>query len=462
MLDISRICYLLVPVVMPLVPLLGMFFIPQTQRRRRLITGGLLFTLIFSLLAAGLQGDCLLGTLDGLEISLLGTSTSATLSVTLAGLLALAGIFGFEVLDSQERRYYMAFLGIFSAVQATLCVGNLPLFLAGWLIAVLCGDVLVRRAPKGLSLYRIGTLVSGILLLAGAVLTGTNGLSLSFLPHETVAVPALPALLLILGFALHALVCQFVPVAAPTTVVLHVGLSSMSLFGVVQVILNLFGADTLMGSPVQTLLPPVFLMLALVAGAAALRCQTLIGRLRCLAMSQSGLVLFGLCTLQEDLFTGAFLLLVFGDLCITALLLCAAAFRYTQGKILVRDLEGIGRQMPLALFCFGCAAFGLVGLPPFVGSVSRFYMARGALVDLNWGMAAAVVLLILCGLAALALLRPLSRGFFPGEAYEPDTKLHYGPCVGLPIAVLTCILLVAGLLPLHLLHWVQSAGGLFG
>lgn len=460
MLHISRTFYLLVPVVMPLVPLLGLFFIPQTQRRRRLITGGLLFTLIFSLIATDLQGNFVMGTLGGMEWGLLGTPDSAILSVVLAGLLSLAGIFGFEVLEGQERRYYMAFLGMFAAVQALLCAGSLPQLLLCWLAAVLCCDVLVQRKPKRLVLYRIGTLVSGLLLLAGAVATCTSGLSLQFQLQESTTAPVLPALLLIVGFAVHALTCQAIPAEAPSTVVLYIGLSSLDLYGVMRILQMLFGTEALMGSPVQTILSPLFLAVALVAGVAALRCKTLISCLRCLAMSQSGLILFGLCGLTQDLFVGAFLLLVFGAVCMTSLLLCAAAFRYTQGKTLIRDLEGIGRQMPLALFCFGCAAFGLVGLPPFVGSVSRWYMTRGVLDSASWGMVAAIILLVLSGLAALVLLWPLSRGFFPGEDYEPDTKIHYGPCVGLPIAVLTAILLVAGLMPLHLLQWISTAGGL--
>ncbi len=118
--------------------------------------------------------------------------------------------------------------------------------------------------------------------------------------------------------------------------------------------------------------------------------------------------------------------------------------------------------MPLALFCFGCAAFGLVGLPPFAGSVSRLYLARGALASLDWGIWAVLILLFLAALAAIALLKPLYQGFFPGQKFESDTKMHYGVCVGLPIAILSAVLLLAGLMPVYLLQWVQTAASLFG
>ena len=117
--------------------------------------------------------------------------------------------------------------------------------------------------------------------------------------------------------------------------------------------------------------------------------------------------------------------------------------------------------MPLALFCFGCAAFGLVGLPPFVGSVSRWHLAIGAMSALPGGFVWVAALLVLAALAAAALLVPLSRGFFPGQDYEPDTKMHYGACVGVPIALLAGVLLWSGVFPEYLLRWVTAASAVF-
>lgn len=457
----ERIRYLLVPVIIPLIPLLGLFLIPQTQRRRRLITGGLLFTIVFAFLGMGLQGSVTAASVGWLEFSLQGTPLGGVFSLTMAVLLCLTGIFGFEVLDGKERNYYIAFLTVDIAVQAAACMGSLPLFLMVWLIGAVACDVLVQRNPKGLVFYRIGTAVSGVLLAAGTVLAASQHAALTFLPHTVKTGAAFPAALLVAGFALHTLTCQLTPAAAPTSVVLYVGMGSVGLFGVMQTIYYLFGISALKGSFLQSWLPPAFLLIAFAMGLLALFCQNLTQRLGCLAASQSSIILFGLCTLQKDLFTGAALLFVLGDICLTALLLCSSAFRYTQGKTLISQLEGIGRQMPLALFCFGCAAFGLVGLPPFAGSVSRWHLARGALSSLNWGILAVLVLLILAALTAFALLKPLHQGFFPGREYETDTKLHYGACVGFPIAFLAAVLLLMGLFPIHLLQMVQTAACLF-
>lgn len=458
----ERIRYLLVPVIIPLIPLLGLFFTPQTQRRRRFITGGLLFTIVFAFLGMGLQGSVKPASVGWLEFSLQSTPLGGVFSLSMAVLLCLTGIFGFEVLDGKERNYYIAFLTVCIAVQAVACMGSLPLFLAAWLAGAIACDALVKRNPKGLRFYHIGTAISGALLVVGTALAISQRTALTFLPHTVKTDIALPAALLVAGFALHTLVCQLTPAAAPTSVVLYVGMGSVGLFGVIQTIYYLFGISALEGTFLQSWLPPVFLLIAFAAGLLALRSQNLTQRLGCLAASQSGIILFGLCALQKELFIGAALLLVLGDICMTALLLCSSAFRYTQGKTLVSQLEGIGRQMPLALFCFGCAAFGLVGLPPFAGSVSRWHLACGALSGLDWGIFAVLALLLLAALTALSLLKPLNQGFFPGREYETDTKLHYGACVGVPIAILAAVLLFMGLFPIHLLQLVQTAACLFG
>lgn len=456
-----RIVYLLVPVLMPLVCLWGLYLFPQMQRRRRLIAGGLLFSVVFAVLATNLQGSYLFKSFGWLELSLQGTPFGAVFAITVAFLLTLAGIFGFEIIKHNESNYYIAFLVLFSALQAMACAGSLPLLLAGWLVAAYAADRLVRRTPEGLRFYRIGTLLSAILLLAGTALAVQAGATLSFLPHKAAVSPDLSVALLVLGFSLHAVVCQLTPSSVPTTIALHVGMGSAGLFGVIQVICYLFRPTALANSAFLHVMPMIWLALAVAAGITALTQQNLMRRLCWLGVSQSFVALFGICTMSTTLFTGAGLLIILGAFCLTALFLCGCAFQYAQGKALVSQMEGIGRQMPLALFCFGCAAFGLIGVPPFAGSTARWFLANGALQNLPWGFLAVILLLALTAISAFALLQPVSQGFFPGKDFEPDTKMHYGACIGVPILVLAGLLLLVGLFPTRILYWVQAAASLF-
>ena len=45
----------------------------------------------------------------------------------------------------------------------------------------------------------------------------------------------------------------------------------------------------------------------------------------------------------------------------------------------VDELKGIGKTMPKTMVAFTIASLGLVGIPPFIGFVSKWYLAQGTL-----------------------------------------------------------------------------------
>ena len=466
-----RIRFLLIPVLLTLVPFVGTYVFPQAQRRRRLITGGLLFALIFSLLATGLQGSFHFISLGWLQISLLGTPMGGLMGVFFAFLLALTAIFSFEVQDGDELRFSRGFLLLAAGVQLGTCVGSLPLFLLAWLLAALSADDLIlhQRGTKGRHAaavpvrFRPATLGFFALLAAGALLAGLAGVPLTFLPHETPAAGVLlPAALLLAGLIGHAFYCLSTAVQGPTAVALWVLLAGLDLFGVLQVVYRLFGIPALLHTVFETVLPVVFLVCAVAAAWLSLRQQELLRRLRQLALSQVCLVLFGLLSLQKQIFMGGCLLLLVSMVSTAALLLCAFTFSYTESRTQVQQLEGIGRQLALPLFCFGCASFVMVGLPPFAGSLALWNLAEGALAASPWGLVVAVPLIAVSAAVAAALLPLVRRGFFPGRDFEPDTRASFGFGVGFPLFIVTAALLLAGIFPQTLLRWVQIAADLFG
>lgn len=466
-----RIRFLLIPALLTLVPFVGTFVFPQPQRRRRLITGGLLFALIFSLLATGLQGSFHFLTLGWLQISLLGTPMGGLMAVFFAFLMALTAIFSFEVQSGDELRFSRGMLILAVGVQLGSCVGSLPLFLAAWLLAALAADDLVlhtrrdngRHVARQAVWFRPATLVFAGVLLAGAVLTRLAGVPLTFLSHETpTGNILLPAALLLAGLIGHAFYCQHTAAQAPASIALWVIMAGLDLFGVVQVVYRLFGIPALLHTVFETVLPVIFLIGAVVTAGLSVRRKVLSQRLQLLAYSQTCLVLFGLLALRRQIFMGGCLLLLFSMVSMTALLLCSTTFAYTEGRTCTDELVGIGRQLVLPLFCFGCAAFVMVGLPPFAGSLALWNLAEGALSASPWGLVVVIPLICVSAAAAAALLTILRRGFFPGQDYQPTTKASFGVGVGFPLFVLTAALLLAGIFPQKILRWVQIAADLFG
>jgi multicomponent Na+:H+ antiporter subunit D len=88
------------------------------------------------------------------------------------------------------------------------------------------------------------------------------------------------------------------------------------------------------------------------------------------------------------------------------LFFCAGNFAETLGVHKVSELRGIGRRMPWTTAAFTLAAFGMIGVPPMVGFISKWYLGLGALeVGQDW------VVLVLAGSSLLnaAYFLPIVR-----------------------------------------------------
>jgi multicomponent Na+:H+ antiporter subunit D len=125
----------------------------------------------------------------------------------------------------------------------------------------------------------------------------------------------------------------------------------------------------------------------------------------------------------------------------------------------VSQMNGVGRRMPGTMLAFSLAALGMIGLPPFAGFVSKWYLASGGLeADADW------VILLLLGsslLNAAYFLPILHRAWFaePGGA---ERGLPGRPRIGwmlvFPPLATASLVLVAGLManaPFSPLEWTR-------
>jgi multicomponent Na+:H+ antiporter subunit D len=102
------------------------------------------------------------------------------------------------------------------------------------------------------------------------------------------------------------------------------------------------------------------------------------------------------------------------------LFLAAGVFIYKLGKRNVSELRGIGKQLPITMWCFLIASLSLVGIPPMGGFVSKWYIALAAVGDgmRIYSILPPVILLISALLTAGYLLPVAIDAFFPGHEEE--------------------------------------------
>ena len=172
------------------------------------------------------------------------------------------------------------------------------------------------------------------------------------------------------------------------------------------------------------------------------------------------MVLFGIFSLNAAGFTGAMLQVLFHSLAKDVLFLTAGSLIFATGFTRVEQLRGIGRTMPVTLWCFAIAALSLIGIPPTGGFVSKWQLAMGALA--NGGtvdIIGVVVLMVSALLTAFYLLPIVAEAFFPGKDCKTCPGKEVGKSMLLPPMVFSALILLLGMLPGGISQWLTTLAG---
>lgn len=225
-------------------------------------------------------------------------------------------------------------------------------------------------------------------------------------------------------FPLHAWLPTAHPVApSPASAVLSGIIVKSGVLAVIRVVYYIVGADFLRGTWVQYTWTALALITIFMGSLLAFREPVLKKRLAYSTVSNLSYILFGLAALSPAGFTGALLHAAFHGVVKCGLFLTAGIFLFCYGKTKVGELAGIGREMPVVLWCYTLLSLALIGIPPTCGFVSKWYLALGALeADLGpWGYGGVIVLLVSALLTAGYLLPIVTKGFFPGVSGQGQT-----------------------------------------
>ncbi len=461
---------LLLPLLMPALTAL----IASRRADRKLLIPLMLLELLLVILCLFLPGDLYVPCLPGMPLLLHLDTVGKIFSVLFAVMFLLAGIFGFEYLHERLNSYYVFYLLTLSAMLGLCYAGNLLTFYMFYEAMTLLSFPLVlhegtEESRRAAMKYLGYSLFGAALALFGFFVTARSTGGAVFTPGGALTGPATPLLLaaalaMIVGFGgkagmmpLHDWLPTAHPVApAPASAVLSGVITKGGVLGILRTVFYLFGADALRGTYVQTTALILALATVFTGSMLAYKEKVLKKRLAYSTVSQVSYVVFGLLLLHPLGFTGAILQAVFHSVAKVCLFLCAGAFICKTSKTRVEQLYGIGRSMPLPLFCFAVTGLSLVGIPPFAGFVSKWYLALGSLAAFPaLGWIGAATLLVSALLTAGYLLSPVSKGFFPGEEFEYE-RISCGRCISLPLCVLAAAALLLGLFPAQLLSWLSG------
>ena len=134
---------------------------------------------------------------------------------------------------------------------------------------------------------------------------------------------------------------------------------------------------------------------------------------------------------------------------------------YSSVSQLSYGFPGLGRRLPATMVCFTLLSLSLVGIPPFGGFFSKWYLISAALADVPGalGFVIAGVLLFSALLTAGYLFPPVVRSFFPGRAFPGAARVAEPLTMVLPLAVMAAVCLLLGLFPNGILAVLRAVAG---
>jgi multicomponent Na+:H+ antiporter subunit D len=430
----------LVAVVLPFLGALALPLFDKRPNRREavtLITAAALLIVVASLLPRVLAGGRPeLGVVDvapGLAIAFQVEPLGMLFALIASGLWIVNSIYSIGYMRANEEPRQTSFYVYFAvAIGSTMGVAfakNLFTLFLFYEALTLSTYPLVthKRTAEAMRSGRIylGLLLgtSMVLLLPAIVATWALAGTLDFTPGGVLGGKASGAVIgVLLGLyafgigkaalmPLHFWLPAAMVAPTPVSALLHaVAVVKAGVFSILKVILYVFGLDALNASGANVWLIYVASTCIIGASLIALSKDNLKARLAYSTVSQLAYVVLGAAlATTTGIVAGAMQIAMHAAGKIT-LFFCAGAIYVATHKSEISDMNGVGRRMPITFTAFLLGSLSIIGLPPFGGVWSKWYLGLAAF---DAGHVFVIGVLIVSSLLNVAyLLSIVGRAFF--------------------------------------------------
>lgn len=398
----------LIIVCSSLVPGIIIFFLPENAIRARTVLnllGAVLKLVLVAFVYLGYRsGEVYVFTfqvtvdlhfmlrVDALALLFAGLSSVLWLVTTIYAIGYLEG-------SPNRRRFFGFFSMCVTASTGIALSGNLVTFFVFYEFLTLATYPLVvhrgtRKAVEAGRNYLFYTIGGGTVLFVGIVALTVLAGPVEFVQGAQLAnfIESHPLELklifwmMLAGLAVKAAIFPvhgWLPVAmvapAPVSALLHaVAVVKAGAFGIIRLIYDVYGVELAMELSV---LPPLAFLAAFTIIYGSLRAiaqDDLKKRLAFSTVSQLSYIALGAAVPGMLSSVGAIVHLVHQGIMKITLFFCAGVIAETTGVSKVSELNGIGRRLPLTMAAFTIGAFGMIGLPPVAGFISKWYLSVGA------------------------------------------------------------------------------------
>ena len=211
----------------------------------------------------------------------------------------------------------------------------------------------------------------------------------------------------------------------PVSALLHaVAVVKAGVFTVLKVVIYVFGLDFLSKLGANDWLMVVAGFTILFSSTVALFKDNLKARLAYSTISQLAYIVLGAAFATKTAAIGAAMHIVMHAVGKITLFFCAGAIYVGAHKKYVSQMDGLGHKMPFTMGAFTIASFSIIGVPPFGGMWSKWFLGLGALEGGSWVF---MSIYMISSLLSIGYLMPIvGRAYFRKPA-EKDADLHEAP-----------------------------------
>ena len=475
------------PLLAVLIPVIASVLIVISSRRPNIreswtiIAAISMCSLIFSMLPDVLSGRYP-------EISLLSLSPGITLTLrvdTVGMIFGLSASFlwiitsfysiGYMRSESSHKqtRYYSAFALCLASTIGIAFSANLLTFILFYEVLTLVTYPLVihKETPQAISAghkYLAYLLTGGVMLIAATALTYYYAGTLDFQPggflSDATGMPNLILLftLFLIGFGMKSALIPFhgwLPSAmvapSPVSGLLHaVAVVKSGVFGFVRVIGFIFGPALFHNIGAWQVLSVMAAITIIVSSLLALKQDNIKRRLAYSTIGHLSYILLGISLLSSSAWIGGLMHLMNHAVLKITLFLCAGALYSKAHCENISDVDGISKQMPITMAAFTMCSIGLVGLPPFNGFISKWFLGQGALEADVWIY---LGLLLLSGLLNAAYFFPIIKRAYFIKSDKHVKFAEASPFMVIPLVITAALALFLGLFPNGIFHLYDLA-----
>ena len=331
--------------------------------------------------------------------------------------------------EKNQTRFYFYFAISLASALGVAFSGNMLTLFFSYELLTLCTYPLVTHSGKPEAI-KSGRIYLGILLGSSIGLqlfaiiwtwlaTGTLDFRQGGIIDDKLTGSAMGILifLYVFGIGKAALmpIHRWLPAAmvAPTPVsaLLHaVAVVKAGVFTVLKVVVYIFGIDNLSRITEDNWLMYIAAFTLISASCIALTKDNLKARLAYSTVSQLAYIVLGaaLATSMGVIGGGMHIAMhAFGKI---TLFFCAGAIMVASHKTQISEMDGLGRVMPITFIAFLIGSLSVIGLPPFGGAWSKWYLM---LASAEAGYTFFMIVFMISSLLNIAYLMPIvGRGFF--------------------------------------------------